>query len=53
MRVHYVARLKAIDTSEKDRAVSDLEKAKRGYRYTNWMFFVQPRQKQALKVLHM
>ena len=33
MRVHYVARLKAIDTSEKDRAVSDLEKAKRGYRY--------------------
>lgn len=32
VRVHYVARLKAIDTSEKDRAVSDLEKAKRGYR---------------------
>ena len=33
MRVHYVAKLKAIDTSEKDRAVSDLEKAKRDYRY--------------------
>ena len=33
VRVHYVAKLKAIDTSEKDRAVSDLEKAKRDYRY--------------------
>ena len=35
MRVHYVAKLKAIDTSEKDRAVADLEKAKRDYRYVD------------------
>ena len=28
VRLHYVARLKAVDTAEKDRAVGDLEKFK-------------------------
>jgi hypothetical protein len=30
--VHYVARLKAIDTAEKDRAVADLEDARKKHR---------------------
>lgn len=32
IRMHYVARLKAIDTSEKDRAIGDLEKVNVKYR---------------------
>jgi cell division protein FtsL len=32
VRVHYVARLKAIDTSEKDRALTDLNKARMDFR---------------------